>query len=195
MYTLIFLLLCNIFLFGGASRRSAGLSLPVCPPGPSSPRPPTTPPSRSGRNHVQRECHCKQLESLFFSQESLDASTTTTTHPPPSTLKRNWALSVEQRREEPPTTTNPPPPPLHSTHPSTLPQTLFLAPCRVLLKHSPLLPPPLPWRLGLLKQRALHEKKRLVFKWRTVRGELFQVGAEICSDSRVLPLSSRMRHY
>lgn len=45
-------------------------------------------------------------------------------------------------------------------------------------------PPLFPWP-GLLKQRALHEKKRLVFKCCAVKGGLFQVRVEICSDSRV----------
>lgn len=98
-------------------------------------------------------------------------------HPNPlSTLKRNWALSEEQRREEfPPSSSS------YLPSPNPVPHSL-----RSIVKTQP---PLFPWP-GLLKQRALHEKKRLAFKCCAVKGGLFQVGAEIWSDSRVLLLFS-----
>lgn len=99
-------------------------------------------------------------------------------HPNPlSTLKRNWALSEEQKREE-----FPPPPQSYLPSPNPVPHSL-----RSIVKTQP---PLFPWP-GLLKQRALHEKKRLAFKCCAVKGGLFQVGAEIWSDSRVLLLFSK----
>lgn len=126
-------------------------------------------------------CHYKRLESLSFKELQLFGCSHLFPHAPypQRNSERNWALSEEQRREEqlpPPSPT--PPPPSPPSRPPPLQKPLFLTPCRVLLKHSPLL---FPWP-GLLKQHALHEKKRLVFKCYILKGGFFKVGAAICSD-------------
>lgn len=130
-------------------------------------------------------CHPKTFPSLPLFQGTQTLGFSLLFPYPPRNPERNWALSEEQRREEFPPFTHPPIP---TPKPHLLfPKTLFLTPCGVLLEHSP---PLFPWP-GLLKQRALHEKKRLVFKCFAVKGGLSQVGAEICSDSRVALLFFR----
>lgn len=92
---------------------------------------------------------------------------------PPCNPERNWALSEEQRREEFPPKKNLQPC-LPSLNP--VPRSLWS-----IVKTQP----PLFSAARLLNQRALHEKKRLVFKCCAVKGGCFQLGTGVCSDSRV----------
>lgn len=122
----------------------------------------------------------------------MDVPTSFPTHPTPNATLKGTGLCLRSKGERnsspPPSPT--PPPPSPPSRPPPLQKPLFLTPCRVLLKHSPLL---FPWP-GLLKQHALHEKKRLVFKCYILKGGFFKVGAAICSDRSGLSPPSAPHH-
>lgn len=114
---------------------------------------------------------------LFQGTRTLGCSLLFPTYPTPHATLKGTGLCLRSKGERNPPPP-PPPPPLQPYLPSPNPVPHSL---RSIVKTQP---PLFPWP-GLLKQRALHEKKRLVFKCCAVKGGLFQVGAEICSDSRV----------